>query len=67
VSTLTAGTDTAGTEAISPAAAELTGVIGPVRLAEQREPLVRRVALKLVRPGVDLPIAGSRSCRYRRA
>lgn len=49
------------------AAAAVSGVIGPyhllqvlgeggmglVYLAEQREPLVRRVALKLIKPGMD--------------
>jgi serine/threonine protein kinase len=59
--------DTAGTETVGPGAAELPGVIGPyhllqvlgeggmglVYLAEQREPLVRRVALKLIKPGMD--------------
>ena len=62
-----AGTEGAGTETVSPGAAEVPGVIGPyhllqvlgeggmglVYLAEQREPLVRRVALKLIKPGMD--------------
>ena len=61
------GPDTAGTGAPSAAAAAVPGVIGPyhllqvlgeggmglVYLAEQREPLVRRVALKLIKPGMD--------------
>jgi len=63
-----AGTETSGMATVSPgAAAEVPGVIGPyhllqvlgeggmglVYLAEQREPLVRRVALKLIKPGMD--------------
>ena len=62
-----AGTGTAGTDAAGTPGAEVPGVIGPyhllqvlgeggmglVYLAEQREPLVRRVALKLIKPGMD--------------
>jgi len=61
----TGGGDTAGTG--TPGAAAAPGPIGPyhllqvlgeggmgiVYLAEQREPLVRRVALKLIKPGMD--------------
>ena len=62
------GPDTAGaTTSAGPAAGAVPGVIGPyhllqvigeggmglVYLAEQREPLVRRVALKLIKPGMD--------------
>ena len=63
----TEGGDTAGTGTPGAAAAAVPGVIGPyhllqllgeggmglVYLAEQREPLVRRVALKLIKPGMD--------------
>jgi serine/threonine protein kinase len=63
----TGGGDTAGTGAPGAAAAAVPGVIGPyhlsqllgeggmglVYLAEQREPLVRRVALKLIKPSLD--------------
>ena len=62
------GPDTAGAPTSGPTAATaVPGVIGPyhllqvlgeggmglVYLAEQREPLVRRVALKLIKPGMD--------------
>ena len=61
------GPDTAGTGTPGAEAAAVPGVIGPyhllqllgeggmglVYLAEQREPLVRRVALKLIKPGMD--------------
>ena len=60
------GGDIAGTKGDSNRAASVPGVIGPyhllqvlgeggmglVYLAEQREPLVRRVALKLIKPGM---------------
>ena len=63
----TGGGDTAGTGTPGAAAAAVPGVIGPyhllqllgeggmglVYLAEQREPLVRRVVLKLIKPGMD--------------
>ena len=63
----TGGTDLAGTGAPGATDAAVPGVIGPyhllqvlgeggmglVYLAEQREPLVRRVALKLIKPGMD--------------
>jgi WD40 repeat protein/serine/threonine protein kinase len=63
----TGGGDTAGTGTPGADAAAVPGVIGPyhllqllgeggmglVYLAEQREPLVRRVALKLIKPGMD--------------
>jgi WD40 repeat protein/serine/threonine protein kinase len=61
------GGDAAGTKGGRAAAVRTPGVIGPyhllqvlgeggmglVYLAEQREPIVRRVALKLIKPGMD--------------